>query len=136
MPPTLIWKLVLGLALAGAIFLSVFVRAPHRSFPRADLRGMVLGALALYLVGVIASLTHHEVMSAVLYACGIALSAFAAWLSRGSDPHRPSPDSDADPSEPPSPDAPSDHPLLDWSIFESQFRAYARRHERRPARTR
>ena len=62
---------------------------------------MVLGALALYLVGVIASLTHHGVMSAVLYACGIALSAFAAWLSRGSDPHRPSPDSDAEPSSRP-----------------------------------
>src|SRR5947209_2397323 len=136
MPPTLIWKLVLGLALAGAIFLSVFIRAPRRSFPREDLRGMVLGALALYLVGVVASVTHHGVMSAILYACGIALSAFAAWLSRGSDPHRPPPDSEADPSEPPTPDGPGDHPLLDWPVFERQFRAYAHRHERSPERTR
>lgn len=136
MPPSLIWKLALGLALGAAIFLSVFIPAPRRSFPRADLRGMVLGALALYLVGVIASVTHHGVMSAVLYACGIALSAFAAWLSRGSEPHRPPPDSEADPSEPPSPEGPGDHPALDWSVFEGQFRAYAQRHERRPAQTR
>jgi hypothetical protein len=134
MPPSLIWKLVLCLALGGAIFLSVFVRAPKRSFPRADLRGMVMGALALYLVGVVASLTHHGVVAAVLYACGISLSAFAAWLSRGSGPRRRR--ADEDPSEPPSPDGPGDEPLLDWTAFESQFRAYAHRHERRPARTR
>ncbi len=136
MAPTLVWKLVLGLALGGAVFLSVLIRPPRRGFPREDLRGMVLGALALYLVGGIASLTHHGVMSALLYAAGIALSAFAAWLSRGSDQRRRGPDGESDPSEPPAPERPGDHPLLDWSAFESQFRAYARRHERRPTRTR
>ena len=134
MPLSLIWKLVLGLALAGMIFLSVFIRAPRRTFPREDLRGVVLGALALYLVGVVATLSHHKVMSAVLCACAITLSAYAAWLSRGSDPHRPPPGGDEDPSEPSG--GPDDRPLLDWPAFESQFRAYAHRHERRPARTR
>ena len=136
MPPSLIWKLVVGLALGGTIFLSVFIRPPRRSFPREDLRGMVLGALALYLVGVVASITHHEVMSAILYSCGIGVSAFAAWLSRGSDPHRPPPDADEDPSEPPAPEGPDHQPLLDWLAFEAQFRAYAQQQERPPARTR
>lgn len=134
MSPSLIWKLALGLALGGAIFLSVFVRAPRRSFPRADLRGMVLGALALYLVGVLASLTHHGVVAAVVYASGISLSAFAAWLSRGSDPRHPP--ADEDPGQPPPPGGSGDDPLLNWAAFERQFRAYAHRHGRQPARTR
>jgi hypothetical protein len=136
MTPSLIWKLALGLALAGAIFMSVLVRAPRRAFPREDLRGMVLGALALYLVGLFASMTHREVMSAVLYACGIALSAFAAWLSRGSEPRRPPSDAEPEPSEPPGPDGPGDPPLLDWPAFERQFRAYAGGRERTPAGSR
>lgn len=134
MPPTLILKLVLGLTLGCAIFLSVFVRAPRRTFPPADLRGMVLGALALYTVGLVASLTNRGVMAAVLYASGIALSAFAAWLSRGSDPRRPP--SDEDPAQSPPPEGPGHEPLLDWAAFERQFRAYASRHERRPVRPR
>lgn len=134
MTPSLIWKLVLGLALSGAIFMSVVVPAPRRAFPREDLRGMVLGALALYLVGVVASLTHHDVMSAVLYACGIALSAFAAWLSRGSDPRRDSSRREEDPCEPSPPGGPDGAPKFDWVAFEQQFRAYS--DDRRPAQTR
>lgn len=136
MPPSLIWKLALGLALAGTIFLSVFVRPPRRSFPSEDLRGMVLGAVTLYLVGLLASLTHRDVVAAAVYACGIAVSALAAWLSRGSDPRRSQPDADEDPSGSPPPTGPADEPLLNWSSFERQFHAYARRHERRPVRTR
>jgi len=135
MPTSLIWKLALGLVLGGTIFLSILVRAPRRSSPREDLRGMLLGALALYLVGLFASFTHHAVVAAVVYATGIALSAFAAWLSRGSDPRRPHPDSDDNSTGPRGPDGPEDEPLLDWASFEREFRAYADRHERGPART-
>ncbi len=135
MPPSLIWKLALGLVLGGAIFLSILVRAPRRSSPREDLRGMLLGALALYLVGLFASFTHHAVVAAVVYATGIALSAFAAWLSRGSDPRRPRPDTDENSPDPPGPDRPGDDPLLDWAAFEREFRAYADRYDRGPART-
>ena len=136
MPPALIWKLALGLALGGAIFLSMFVPAPRRAYPQADLRGMLLGALALYSVGLVASVTHHAAVAAVVYAGGITVSAFAAWLSRGIDPRRPRTDPDEDPSETPPPGGGDDHPLLDWAAWERDFRAYAGHHERRLTPTR
>jgi hypothetical protein len=136
MTPPLIWKLALGLALGGAIFLSIFVRAPRHVYPRADLRGMLLGALALYSVGFVASLNHHEAVAAIVDAGGITVSALAAWLSRGIDPRRPGTDPDEDPSETPPPGGGDDHPLLDWAAFERDFRTYARHHERRPTPTR
>jgi hypothetical protein len=131
MPPSLIWKLAVGVALGGAIFLSVFASAPRRAYPLADLRGMLLGALALYSVGLIASVTHHGVVAAVVYAGGIIVSSLAAWLSRGIDPRRRPAEAGEDPSETP-PSGGGDQSLLDWGAFERDFRAYARRNERRP----
>lgn len=100
---------------------------------------MVLAAVALYAVATLAWLTHHAVLAAVLCATGIAVSALAAWLSRGdgSDggPRRGGEPADGQP--PPDPDG---VPGFDWGAFERDFRAYAR--ERRtpergdPARTR
>jgi hypothetical protein len=88
---------------------------------------MVAGALALYVAGVVASLTHHEVLAAVVYAGGIATSALAAWLSRGSDSGGPPRDEPVDEQPPPDPDA---IPSFDWAAFERELGAYERERER------
>ena len=128
--PSFAWKLVLAIALGAAIFASAYARAPRRSVPRADLRRMVAGALALYAAGIVASLTHHTALAAVVYAGGIATSAFAAWLSRGSDwgggPPR---DEPVDEQPPPDPDG---IPTFDWAAFERDLAAYTRTRERTP----
>jgi hypothetical protein len=131
LPPSSAWKLVLVLVLVGGIMLSACARAPRRPLPRAELRRLVLAALALYGVGVFASLTHHAVLAGVVYVSGIAACALAAWLSRGSDSEDPGGGEDPiDPS--PSPDDPDGLPLFDWAAFERQFRAYSCR-RREPA---
>jgi hypothetical protein len=133
-PAAYAWKIVLAVALGAAIFASAYARAPRRQFPRGDLRRMVLAAIVLYAVGMAASLTHHAILAAILYASGITVSALAAWLSRGNDsgggPHRG--DEPVDEQPPPEPDG---IPGFDWLAFERDFAAYARR-QRDPAGTR
>jgi hypothetical protein len=133
-PPAYAWKIVLAVALGAAIVASAYARAPRREFPRSDLHRMVLAALVLYTVGMVASLTHHAVLAAVLYAAGITVSALAAWLSRGNDsdggPRRG--DEPVDEQPPPDPDG---IPRFDWGAFERDFEAYASR-RRDPATTR
>jgi hypothetical protein len=128
--PSFAWKLVLAIALGAAIVASAYAKAPRRAVPGADLRRMVTGALALYAAGIVASLTHHAVLAAVVYAGGIATSAFAAWLSRGIDsgggPGREEP---ADEQPPPDPDG---LPTIDWESFERELATYARTRERTP----
>jgi hypothetical protein len=137
MAATLIWKLVLAAALAVGISASALAKPPRRSFPRADLRVMLLAALGLYLVGLGASLTHHGGVGAAVYACGISISALAVWLSRGKDLRDPPPGDDPPDAPPPSgPDDPSD---FDWEAFERDLGVYAerqRRREREPVLTR
>ena len=131
MSPSFAWKLVLAIALGGAIFASARAHPPRRSFPGPDLRRLVVAALLLYAVGLAASLTHHAVMAAGLYATGIGASALAAWLSRGADSEGPS-DPEAPAEEPPPPE-PDGAPRFDWTAFEREFRSYARRsREREP----
>jgi hypothetical protein len=129
LPPSIAWKLVLALVLVGAILLSAFARAPRRPLPRVELRRLVFAALTLYAVGVYASLTHHPALAGVVYVSGIAACALAAWLSRGIDPEDPPDDGGGDdPTDHrPPPDDPDGLPVFDWSAFERQFRAYARR---------
>jgi hypothetical protein len=124
-PPSLAWKLVLAIALCGAIFASACARAPRRSLPAADLRSLVLAAIALYGVGVMASTSHRPAVGGLLYAAGIVVSALAAWLSRGSDSEDP-PDahSPADEHPPPEPDG---LPEFDWAAFERELREYSER---------
>jgi hypothetical protein len=131
LPPSIAWKLVLVVALVGAILVSACARAPRRPLPRVELRRLVLAALTLYGVGVFASLTHHPLFAGVVYVSGIAACALAAWLSRGIDPDDPPDDGGQDPpKEGPPPDDPDGVPTFDWAAFERQFRAYAdRRHE-------
>jgi hypothetical protein len=134
--PSYAWKLVLAVALAGAVLASMRIRAPRRTFPGTDLRRLVFAAITLYASGVAASLTHHEPLAAVAYSGGIAVSALAAWLSRGSDSGG-GPPHDEDPPDQQPPPGPDGVPRFDWAAFEREFRAYSRRRtgspERRPA---
>ncbi len=132
MQPALIWKLGLALGLIAVIFISACARAPKRKFPIGDLRAMVFSALVLYAVGLGAALTDHAVVAASVYSCGIGVSAFAAWLSRGSDSAGPGGGGSAHKGPPP-PGEPS--PGFDWVAFERQFRDYSRRHDRPPVAT-
>jgi hypothetical protein len=133
LPPSVAWKLVLALVLVGAVALSAFAKAPRRPLPAADLRHLVFGALSLYGVGVLASMTHHPVLAGIVYAAGISACALAAWLSRGDDSEGPPRgDEPSDQEPPPDPDG---MPEFDWRAFEREFRRYARR-PREPAGTR
>jgi len=128
------WKLVLAIVLFAAVVASAWAKPPRRSVPRSELRRLVVGALALYGVGLAASLTHHTAVAAVLYACGIAVSALAAWLSRGVGSRGgPPPGTDEPPVTPPP--SPDDAPRFDWASFERELEAYSRR-GREPAGTR
>ncbi len=134
MAATLIWKLMLAATLGAAVFASALVKPPRRSYPRGDLRMMVGAALGLYGVGVGASLTHHAPVAAALYACGIAISALAAWLSRGSDRWEP-PRREEGPEAPP-PDGPDEPPEIDWEAWERQLGVSTERPERQPVLSR
>ncbi len=125
------WKLALAALLGGGILLSAHAKAPVRVAPTAELRRLVLCALALYAVGAVASLTHHPALAGLVYAAGITICTLAAWLSRGSDTEEP-------PGEPagewPPPD-PEGAPKCDWEAFERSFQAYSdsRNRDRDPA---
>jgi 4-amino-4-deoxy-L-arabinose transferase-like glycosyltransferase len=132
-PPSYAWKLVLAIVLGAAIVASAYAKAPSRPSPRSELRRLVLGALALYAVGLFALLRHQAQLAVVLYAAGVAASALAAWLSRGTDSGGgPAGDEPVDEHPPPTPD---DGPRFDWETFERDFQAYADR-RRDPAQTR
>jgi hypothetical protein len=127
------WKLGLALVLGVAIFISAYAAAPRRSVPGTDLRRLVLSAVALYLVGLLASATHHAVLAGFVYAAGIFVCTLAVWLSRGTDPEDPPPGGDqpTDERPPPSPDGLD----FDWGSFERAFRAYDERERERAGTT-
>ncbi len=116
------WKLVLAVTLGGAIVAAARARAPARRVPRSELRWLVAGALALYAVGIGSSLTRHPVLAVTLYAAAVAISALAAWLSRGV--HWGGSPPDDEPGDDPAPSGPGG---FDWADFEREFRAYERR---------
>src|SRR5579872_292804 len=111
-------KAVLGLALLGAIVLSVRARAPRRGLHGGDLHRLVASALFLYVAGGAAWLTHHLALAVVVYAAGIATAALAAWLTRGGSDF-----GDPPPEDPPSPLDPEP----DWEKFERDLRDYVAR---------
>jgi uncharacterized membrane protein YfcA len=120
------WKIALAAALGVAIFVSAYAHAPRRSVPGADLRRLVLSAVALYIVGAIASLSSHPILAGLVYAAGIFVCALAVWLSRGTDPDDP-PHGGEEPSDERPPPSPDGVPRFDWSEFERAFRAYSER---------
>ena len=121
-----IWKLGLAAALIIAIFVSAYATAPRETVPGVDLRRLVFSAVALYLVGLLAAVTHHALLAAIVDSAGIGVCALAVWLSRGSDSEDPPPDGEepTDERPPPSPDG---LPEFDWASFERGFRTYADR---------
>ncbi len=130
-PPTQAWKLVLAIVLCVAILVSASARAPRKSVPSSELRRLVASALLLYAVGALASLRHHTAVAAMIYAAGIGVCAFAAWLSRGHGESDDGPDDGDDPSDERPPPGPDGVPRFDWPAFERELRAYMRRHDRR-----
>lgn len=122
-PPSDAWKLVLAVVLGAAILVSVAARAPRRAAPGAELRRLVLSALVLYAVGGLASLTHRSELAALLYAVGITICAFAAWLSRGTDAG--GPPGGHEPLDEQPPPAPDGAPEFDWAAFEREFRSWS-----------
>jgi hypothetical protein len=128
------WKLTLAVLLVLAIFASAYARAPRQAAGRTELTRLVVAAVLLYGLGVFASLTDHPEPAGIIYGVGIGLCAFAAWLSRGSDPDGgPGDDDPGDVHPPPRPDG---VPWIDWAEFERAFWNYAERHSRsgrRPA---
>jgi hypothetical protein len=130
-PSTQAWKLVLAIVLCVAILVSASARAPRKSVPSSELRRLVASALLLYAVGALASLRHHTALAAMIYAVGISVCAFAAWLSRGHGESDDGPDDGDDPSDERPPPGPDGVPRFDWPAFERELRTYMRRHERR-----
>jgi hypothetical protein len=128
------WRLAFAVGLCAAIFMSACARAPRQSVPGTELRRLVLCALTLYVVGGLASLTHHAVLAGLVYGAGIVISALAVWLSRGRDQEDP-PDGDEPADEHPPPEPDGVPPKLDWSAFERDFHAYVRR-QREPTGSR
>ncbi len=126
MPPPLAWKLAFAAVLVAAIAASACARAPRRAADPVELRRLVICALGLYGIGGLATLTHHSVLAAVVYATGISVAALAAWLSRGRDQEDP-PDGGSEPVDEQPPPRPDGVPWWDWERFEREFREYAQR---------
>lgn len=118
-------KVAFAVVLAMAIFVSACARAPRHTVPPSELRGLVAGALVLYALGGLATLTHHPALAALVYATGIVISALAAWLSRGRD--QDDPPGGSEPFDEPPPPEPDGVPRLDWERFEREFRDWERR---------
>ncbi len=130
-PPSDAWKLVLAVVLGVAIFVGAYGSAPRHAVAYADLRRLVFSALGLYVVGGIASLTHHTALAAVVYASGISICAFALWLSRGADSGEDPPPGSEDPTDERPPPEPDGLPEFDWAAFEQDFNAYSERSDTR-----
>jgi hypothetical protein len=127
------WKLVLAIVVCVAIFLSARARPPRRAVPSGELRNLVLSALLLYAVGALASLRHRSVLATLVYASGIGVCAFAAWLSRGrGDSDDPPGGGWDDPFDEHPPPGPEGEPFFDWPAFERELHAYAGDHDRQP----
>jgi hypothetical protein len=119
------WKLVLAIALGATIFAGACGTAPRRAVPNSQLRRLVLSALALYVAGGIATISHHTTVAALLYAAGIGVCALALWLSRGTDSGDDPPRGGGEPSDEEPPPSPDGLPEFDWVAFEEEFRAHA-----------
>ena len=118
-------RLAFAIVLAMAIFVSACARAPRHPVPSSELRRLVVSALVLYAVGALATLTHHGVLAAFVFAAGIGVAALAAWLSRGRD--QDDPPGGCTPFDEPPPPEPDGMPRLDWEHFEREFRDWERR---------
>jgi len=115
-----------ALALIAAIVISASVRAPRRHVPTPELRRLLVAALTLYAVGGVAIVDGRPTLAVAAFAAGVIASAFAAWLSRGSDQDEPPGGSEPSDRTPPDPDG---MPEIDWDQFERERRNWARRQQ-------
>jgi hypothetical protein len=124
---SLVENTAVALALIAAIAVSASIRAPQRHVPTPELRRLLVAALVLYTVGGFAIAGGHPTLAIAAFAAGVVASAFAAWLSRGSDQDDGPGGSDpCDRRPPPDPDG---VPTIDWDRFERELRDWARRRE-------
>lgn len=130
MSAAMICKLLLGISLVTAVGLGLKAPAPRTRAADGELRRLLLSGIGLYGVGLVAALTHHATMAALVYACGIAVCAVAVWLSRGTEPEGPPPEDGPGHGPPRDEDPPRDPGQLspaDWEAFERALRDYAAR---------
>lgn len=120
---------MLAISLGAAILFAAYGAAPRRAVPHSDLQRLVISALGLYIVGAIASLKHHPMLAAIVYASGISICALALWLSRGAEPGEDPPRGGDEPSDERPPPNPDGLPEFDWGAFERDFRSYSERSE-------
>jgi hypothetical protein len=120
------WKLLLTVALLGAIGCSVFWRAPKVPIEREELRRLVFSAVVLYAVGALASISDRGALAGVVYASGILVCSLAVWLSRGIDrgDGGEGPGDDGPPDNEHPPPGPDGTPAFDWDAFERDLRNY------------
>ena len=116
-----------ALVLIAAIVISAAVRAPRRHVPTPELRRLLVAAIALYAVGGIAVVDGRAKPAIVAFAAGVVASAFAAWLSRGSD--QDDGPGGSEPFDGTPPPEPGGMPEIDWDRFERELRDWARRRE-------
>jgi hypothetical protein len=126
---TLVENGSVALALIAAIVISASVRAPRRHVPTPELRRLLIAALTLYLVGGVAIADDRPTPAVAAFAAGVIASAFAAWLSRGSD--QDDPPAGREPLDRTPPPHPDGAPEIDWDQFERELRDWAR--HRQPA---
>lgn len=127
------WKLLLTLTLLAAVLCSVTIRAPREPIDRRELRRLILAAMILYGVGTLASVSHHDVLAATIYASGILVCSLAVWLSRGSrrddgsDGNGGSGGSGGPPGNQRPPSGPDGLLGFDWDEFERELSAWTDR---------
>jgi hypothetical protein len=112
-------KIGLGVALCGALGLSVWGPPPRRVPSPTGLASLLGVALMLYGVGIAAAIVHRSPAAIGASALGVVAAALAGWRSRArrDDEEPPEGDTDGDGGSP----APGDHDGgLDWDRFDRE----------------
>jgi hypothetical protein len=127
--PSLAPKLVLAIALLGAVVGSRLARAPVHPAAPGEVRQLIGCAVGLYAVGIAAWLTGRPLLGMLVISAGIATSALATWLARGDSEDPPDNEGPVDSRPPPGPDG---MPRFDWARFEADLADYAASRRGRP----
>ncbi len=128
------WKPLLSVTLLCSILASVAAPPPRRHVAGAEVRGLAVAAVALYLTGAFGELLHLPVLSGIVFSAGILACSRAVWLSRGARRDGGAGgggQGEAGPNDGrwPPPTGPDGLPTIDWDRFERERQAWS---ERRP----